>query len=85
MLFQSMTIVDVALNDTLDLCDIPLNSTMSVFSGLNNLKDALDDVIHDDQKDPATGNSKTHKGQGTQDPEEEWLERQGESRFVRSI
>jgi len=24
---------------------------MSVFSGLNKLKDALDDAIHDDQKD----------------------------------
>jgi len=30
-----------------------------VFSGLNKLKDALDDVIHDDQKDTPAGHSKT--------------------------
>ena len=32
---------------------------MSVFSGLNKLKDALDDVIHDDQKATPAGHSKT--------------------------
>jgi len=32
---------------------------MSVFSGLNKLKDALDDVIHDDQKNTPAGHSKT--------------------------
>jgi flavodoxin len=32
---------------------------MSVFSGLNQLKDALDDVIHDDQKAAPAGHGKT--------------------------
>jgi len=32
---------------------------MSAFSGLNKLKDALDDVIHDDHKEAPTGHSKT--------------------------
>ena len=32
---------------------------MSVFSGLNKLKDALDDAIHDDQKNTPAGHSKT--------------------------
>ena len=32
---------------------------MSVFSGLSTLKNALDDVIHDDRKDTPAGHSKT--------------------------
>jgi len=32
---------------------------MSAFSGLNKLKDALDDVINDDRKDIPAGHSKT--------------------------
>lgn len=32
---------------------------MSVFSGLNKLKDALDDVINEDQKGTPAGHSKT--------------------------
>ena len=32
---------------------------MSVFSGLNKLKDALDDVINDDRKDAPAGHAKT--------------------------
>jgi len=34
---------------------------MSVFSGLNKLKDALDDVIQDDRKDTPAGHGKTQE------------------------
>ena len=33
---------------------------MSVFSGLNKLKDALDDAIHDDQKDTPKTQAEIH-------------------------
>ena len=32
---------------------------MSVFSGLNKLKDALDDAVHENQNDTPAGHSKT--------------------------
>lgn len=32
---------------------------MSVFSSFNKIKDALDDAIHDDQKETPTGHKKT--------------------------
>jgi len=32
---------------------------MSVFSGFNKLKDALDEAVHDDRKDAPAGHNKT--------------------------
>ena len=45
----------------LDLSVISLRSSISMFSGLNKLKDALDGVIHDDQKGTPARYSKTHE------------------------
>lgn len=50
---------------------------MSVFSGLNKLKDALDDVVHENQKITPAGHSKTQ--------EEVRSEIRGEERKVHEI